>query len=123
MTDDEDDYMGKRYCLKCYQFNCACTNEQKDSYIENWYNYTPPQGIRTPSYSTYKPFVPYEGVDRSKWPNTWWTLFTLFHSCKWYTFTKWVSEQEYTRYLNRKEPEAKLEPPSKVSYDADRYYE
>lgn len=51
--------------------------------------YTP-----SPNYA-YQPTTPFQDLDRTKWPNTWWTLFTLFYQRDWHVGGVYISDWDY----------------------------
>jgi hypothetical protein len=74
----------------------------------SWGGHYPRAGIPHYSHSTYKPWVPWEGVDRKKWPNAWMALFTAYHQNDWHRYGKWVSDDVWQARLRgeyRPEPQ------------------
>lgn len=48
----------------------------------------------TSYYNNWTPCYPWEGVDRKRFPKTWWTLFQMYHSNDWYK-GQWVDERTW----------------------------
>lgn len=70
--------------------------------------------------TTWTPCRPWEGVDRTKWPYTWWTLLMLYYSDKWHTEGKYIDDSDYRdrvfKGIYRPEPKKYEYHPGKSHY-------
>lgn len=67
---------------------------------------------------TYDYCYPWEGVDRKKFPNTWWELFNQYHLPQWHSSGKYIPAVDWRRRLKGEYP-----PEPKHGYHYSRYHD
>lgn len=52
-------------------------------------------GTTSASTYTYKPAYPWDNIDRTKWPHTWWNLLIQYHSPSWHYSGQYISDADW----------------------------
>lgn len=49
--------------------------------------------------ASYRPCYPWEGVDRNKWPGTWWNLFFMYFQWDWHSLGHYITADDWEARL------------------------
>lgn len=95
---------------------------KKDDYIASSCGVGPyhGQGDRWKGSITYHytPCYPWDGLDRKKWPSTWWALFQMYYQHTWWKESKYIPDDHWkARLRGEYKPEPKY-----PSYGHGAYY-